>query len=274
MVRNRMKLFNLEIFLWIISLIVLIPYYLVIITSLKDSKEAGIIQFTIPSKLHFVENYRVVLEKGKVFQGFYNSISITFISVVLILISSAFLSFYLARVKSRMSSFLYMVFIMGLTAPVSLVTTYQLLKMLGIIDTKIGVILIYCGTLIPFATFIYVAFIKTIPLEMDEAAIIDGSGPYKLFWKIILPLLKPVSFTCLILVFMAVWNDAQTVLFFLGNSDEWTMPLNIYRFYSYYRTDWNYIFGSVFLTTLPVMILYLVGQRYIIEGMTSGAVKG
>lgn len=271
---KKIKPLVLEILLWAISLLVLIPYVLVVLTSFKNSKEAGLFQLNIPSEINVIANYKMVFEKGEVFQGFYNSLVITGISVVIILLASAFMSYYIARVKSRFSSFLYFFFIMGMAAPISLVTTFQLLQKFGILDTKAGVIAVYAATLIPFAAFIYIGFIKTIPLEMDEAAIIDGCGPYKLFLLIILPLLKPVTVTCLILVFMAVWNDAQTVLFFLSNSDQWTMPLNIYRFFSYFRTDWNYIFGSVFLTTLPVLILYLFGQKYIIAGMISGAVKG
>lgn len=272
--KKKAGMIFLEISLWMISLIIIIPYLMVVLTSVKTSKEAGMFQLNFPSEIHILDNYRIVFEKGKIILGFYNSITITVVSVFLILAASAFVSFYIARVKTRLSNFIFLFIIMGMTAPISLVTTFQLLRFLGLIDTKLGVILIYCGMLIPFTTFIFVGFIKTIPLEMDEAAIIDGSGPYRLFFKIILPLLKPVTFTCLVLVFMGVWNDAQTVLFFLGNSDSWTMPLNIYRFFSYYRADWNYIFGCIFLTTLPVLIIYLFGQRYIIEGMTSGAVKG
>ena len=263
-----------EVILWIFSLIVLIPYLLVVLTSVKSSREAGLFQLNIPSEIHILDNYKVVFEKGNIVQGFINSVVITGISVAIILLCSSMLSYYIARVKNRVSYSLYIYFIMGMTTPISLVTTFQMLKMIKLLNTKLGVILIFCSILIPFASFIYVGFIKSIPMEMDEAAIIDGSGPYRLFASIILPLLKPASFTCLILVFMSVWNDAQIVLFFLSRSEDWTMPLNIYRFFSYYRRDWNYIFGSVCLSTLPVIILYLFGQRYIIEGMISGAVKG
>jgi len=271
---GKIKIFILELFLWVSSLIVLIPYLLVVLTSLKTSKEAGLFQLNLPSEIHFLDNYKIVFEKGNVLLSFYNSIVITAVSVVIILVSSALLSFYIARVKSRFSSFLYVFFVMGMMAPISLVTTYQLLESLGLIDTFIGVVFIYASIMIPFAAFIFVGFVKTIPMEMDEAAIIDGSGSFRLFFSIILPLLKPVIFTNLILVFMAIWNDAHIILFFLSNSDSWTMPLNIYRFFSYYRADWNYIFGSVFLTTIPVLILYMFGQKYIIAGMVSGAVKG
>ncbi|MGI6778549.1 MAG: carbohydrate ABC transporter permease [Acetivibrionales bacterium] len=272
--KSRIHSSVVEIIMWLFTVIVFIPYLLVVLTSVKTSKEAGLFQLNLPSEIHIVENYRMVFEKGYVFQGFLNSLIITGLSAAIILFSSSLLSFYIARVKTRVSTFLYIYFTMGMTTPISLVTTFQLLKKLGILNTRLGVIMIFCSILIPFASFIYVGFIKSIPVEMDEAAIIDGCGPYRLFTQIVLPLLKPATFTCAVLVFMNVWNDAQVVLFFLNKSENWTMPLNIYRFFSYFRTDWNYVFGSVFLTTLPVFIIYLFGQRYIIQGMVSGAVKG
>jgi len=169
---------------------------------------------------------------------------------------------------------LYRLFMVGMVAPISLVTTFNLLKSMHILNTRTGIIMVFAGILIPFAMFIYVGFIRTIPREMDEAATIDGCGPYRMFAVIIFPLMKPITFTAAILVFMNVWNDSQIPLFFLNDNEYWTMPLNIYRFFGYFRTDWNYIFGNILLTTLPVFLLYLIGQRFMIEGMTSGAVKG
>ncbi|MEX2460263.1 MAG: carbohydrate ABC transporter permease [Paenibacillaceae bacterium] len=263
-----------ETILWICSIIIFIPYLLVVLTSIKNSKEAGLFNLKIPSEIHIIDNYKILFEKGHIIQGFFNSTFITSASVILVLFCSALLSFYIARVKSNFSSFLYNFVVIGMMTPISLVTTFDLLKSLHLLSTRMGVVMIFAGTLIPFATFIFVGFVKTIPREMDEASTIDGCGPYKMFLVIIIPLMKPITFTATILVFMSVWNDSQIVLFFLNNNNFWTMPLNIYRFFGYYSADWNYIFGNVFLTTLPVLILYLFGQRYIIEGMTSGAVKG
>jgi raffinose/stachyose/melibiose transport system permease protein len=263
-----------EVIMWLCTMAVFVPYALVVLTSVKNSKEAGLFQLNIPSEINIIDNYRVVFEKGYIVEGFINSTVITVACVLIIVLCSGFLSFYIARVKTRFSSFLYIFFTLGMTTPISLVTTFQLLKALRMLNTRLGVVMVFCSILIPFASFIYVGFAKTIPIEMDEAAIIDGCGAYRLYTQIIFPLLKPSTFTCAILVFMNVWNDAQVVLFFLNKSEYWTMPLNIYRFFSYFRRDWNYVFGSVFLTTLPVFILYLVGQRYIIQGMISGAVKG
>jgi len=275
--RNRRIL---EVALWVGTLFVFVPYLLVVLTSFKTNREAGLFQLTLPKEWHIIDNYSLVFEKGSVLLGFWNSVFISAISVAMILFAAMLLSYYIARASkissrhNKLTGWLYIFIVLGMTAPISLVTTYQLLTNLQLIGTKAGVIFIYGGMLIPFATFIFVGFFKTIPRELDEAAVIDGCGPLRLFFVIIMPLLKPVTFTCFILVFMAVWNDAQTILFFLGNSNDWTMPLMIYKFFGYYRADWNLIFGSVVLTTLPVLIAYLFGQKYIIEGMTAGSIKG
>lgn len=272
--RKRWQLVAGEIGLWLLSSVVFIPYLLVVLTSVKSSKEAGLFRLTWPSEFLALENYRVLFEKGYFIQGFTNSVIVTFGAALIILFSSALLSFYIARVRTWGANLLYRLFMVGMVAPISLVTTFNLLKSLHILNTRLGIIMVFSGMLIPFAMFIYVGFIRTIPREMDEAATIDGCGPYRMFAVIIFPLMKPITFTAAILVFMNVWNDSQIPLFFLNDNEYWTMPLNIYRFFGYFRTDWNYIFGNILLTTLPVFILYLIGQRFMIEGMTSGAVKG
>lgn len=271
---QKLTLRLLEGVLWMFSAFIFVPYLLVLLTSVKNAKEAGLFTLTVPSEIRIFQNYKIVFEQGYVIQGFVNSMFIAVLSLFVILICSALLSFYIARVKDAFSSFLYYFFIMGMMAPISLVTTFELLKSLELINTRMGVAMIFASTLIPFATFIYVGFVKGLPKELDESSTIDGCGPYKMFFLVIMPLLQPITVTAGILVFMNVWNDSQIVLFFLNDNAKWTMPLNIYRFYGYYRYEWNYIFGSVLLTTLPVFLLYLVGQRFIIEGMTSGAVKG
>ena len=263
-----------EIGLWGLSTVIFIPYLLVVLTSIKSSEEAGLFRLSLPSEFLVFENYRVLFERGYFIQGLTNSVIVTFGAAAIILFCSALLSFYIARVKTRGAQLLYHLFMVGMVAPISLVTTFNLLKSLRILNTHLGIIMVFAGILIPFAMFIYVGFIRTIPREMDEAATIDGCGPYRMFAVILFPLMKPITFTASILVFMNIWNDSQIPLFFLNDNKYWTMPLNIYRFYGYFRTDWNYIFGNILLTTLPVLILYLAGQRFMIEGMTSGAVKG
>ncbi|PYI51287.1 carbohydrate ABC transporter permease [Paenibacillus flagellatus] len=272
--RRRRRTGLAELGLWALSAFILVPYLMVVLTSLKSSKEAGLFRLELPSEIHLWDNYRVVFERGLVLQGFTNSMLVTAGSVVTVLLCSALLSFYIARMRGRISEALYRFFLLGMVAPISLVTTFDVLKTFKLLNTRTGIVMIFAGILIPFATFIYVGFVRTIPRELDEAATIDGCGPYRLFAVIIFPLMKPITFTAGILVFMNVWNDSQIPLFFLNDNRYWTMPLNIYRFYGYFSKDWNYIFGNILLTTLPVLLLYLLGQRFMIEGMTSGAVKG
>lgn len=280
MLRTKIKNTILELTLWVFSLVVFVPYALVVLTSFMTTRQAGLFQLRLPEEWQIIENYRIVFQRGNILSGFYNSMLITSFSVAIILFCALLLSYYISRASTRskayrkFTSFLYVFILVGMTAPMSLVTTFRLLADLNLINTHLGVVFIYCGMLIPFASFICVGFVKTIPRELDEAAVIDGCGPTRLFFVIIMPLLKPVTFTVFILVFLAVWNDAQVVLFFISNSRNWTMPLMIYNFFGFFRADWNLIFGCVLLTTLPVLLIYLFGQRFIIDGMVAGSVKG
>lgn len=259
--------------LWLGSLVVLVPAALLVITAFKTTKEAQIINFSLPAVWNW-SNFATVWERGLLWQGFLNSVIITVPCVALIIFTSAMMSYYLARRRDKMSNGLYTFVVMGIIKPIPLVTTFLLLQQLKLLNTHMGVILVLAGTLISLASFTYVGFIKGLPRELDDAAAIDGCTPFRTFWQVIFPLLKPCTFTVVILMVLNVWNDGQAALFFLGNSDYWTLPLTIYRFFGYFRNEWNYVFGCILLSTLPVFITYLFGQRYIIDGMVSGSVKG
>ncbi len=267
--RNRI----LEIILWFFALIWLVPFVLVILCSLKERTEAGLFQLTFPVKWLW-DNYIVVWQEGAILNGFKNSVLISVPTVFIAVMFSAMLGFWLARVKNRMSKIIYMFVVMGLTLPLIIVTTFVLLRNIKLLNTYAGVVFVEAAVQIPLTTFIITGFMEGIPRELDEAAVIDGCGPYRLFAQIILPLLKPVLATTVILVLLNSWNDAQIPLYFMIDNSKWPMPLNIFRFAQFRYNEWQYIFGSVFLSTLPVLIAYLFGQRYIIDGMTAGSVKG
>ena len=128
----------------------------------------------------------------------------------------------------------------------------------------------YC---IPVSIFLYTGFMKSIPEEIDEAAIMDGCRGPQLFFRVIFPLLKSVTVTVFVINFMGIWNDVNTQLFF-ASGDKWTMPMTVYRFYGIYLSDWNLVFADVVVTVLPVFIVYMFAQNQMVEGMTAGAVKG
>lgn len=135
-------------------------------------------------------------------------------------------------------------------------------------------ILIYAAIQLPFTVMTFSSFIKGVPREIDEAAMIDGCGPLRLIFLIILPVMKPIMITNLIVTAIQTWNNFMIPLFYLDSSEKWTIPLMVYNFFGQYSRNWNYVFAMLVITILPVIILYLCLQKYIVEGMTSGAVKG
>ena len=126
----------------------------------------------------------------------------------------------------------------------------------------------------PFTAMLFSSFIVTIPRELDEAALLEGCQGYSLFFRIIFPLLKPVIATASVLNFMWVWNDFQYPLYLLNSSSKWTLPLSVYSFFGTFNRDWNLVCADMVLVSLPVIIVYIFAQKYIISGMTAGAVKG
>jgi raffinose/stachyose/melibiose transport system permease protein len=142
------------------------------------------------------------------------------------------------------------------------------------IDAQLGIILVYAAFKLPFAVLVIYAFVHTVPIEVDEAAIIDGCTPFQLFWRITLPLLRPAWITVGILTFLDLWSEFMIPLYFLSNSDKWPMTLAIYNFFGIYESSWNLVSADVLLTILPVIIVFIFAQRYIKSGMTAGAVKG
>ncbi|MEF2966801.1 carbohydrate ABC transporter permease [Paenibacillus sp. M1] len=255
------------------SLIVILPLLILIFGSFKTSAEVLSFSLALPEKWQFA-NYARVFEEGGLSRAFINSVMITVISCVINIIASSAASFVLARRETKFANFLYMFFFMGLIAPMSTITTIRVVQWMGFYGSISSVILIYAALNTAFSVFLYSGFIKTIPKALDEVAFLEGASALGVFFRIVTPLILPVNATVAIMVFMSVWNDITIPVYFLTDSSTWTMPLSIYNFYGKYSRDWNLIFANLVLTSLPVFILYLFGQKYIVSGLTAGAVKG
>jgi len=154
------------------------------------------------------------------------------------------------------------------------VTTVQVMSWLRLLNSNLGIILLFMAQGIPFSTFLFFGFIKGIPRSLDEAAILSGCGSIRLFFQIILPLLKPVFVTGFVLNFMNAWNDFITPLYVLNRTGNWGMIMSIYNFFGLYGKEWNLISAVIVVTIVPILIVYMFCQRYIIAGLTSGATKG
>lgn len=257
----------------IISLLMFIPIYLVLVNSLKDTVQARSMGIEFPASFHW-KNYLTVIEEGKLGQAFANSLLYALSANVICIIFSTGAAFVLSRNVTKLNRFLYFFIVMGIAIPLNYVTMTKVMQLTQLINTQMGIILLYAAFKIPFSVFVIYAFVETVPREIDEAAIIDGCSPLQLFFSIIVPLLKPALVTVAVLNFLDYWSEFVMPLYFLSSSDKWPMTLAVYNFFGIYEANWNLVSADVVLTILPVVLVYLLGQKYIISGMAAGAVKG
>ncbi|MBQ1017539.1 carbohydrate ABC transporter permease [Micromonospora sp. D93] len=262
-----------NVIIWLLSAIMLIPLLLIVFTAFKGADDARGMSFSLPASWDF-GNFAEVIDKGNLGAGFLNSLLYSGLGSVLTVLFASMAAFVLSRRRSRGNRFLYMFIVMGLVLPINFVALTKVMQTFELNDTRVGIILLYTAIQLPFIVFLCFGFVARIPLELDEAAVIDGCGPIRLFFLIIFPLMRPVLITGLVLCFLNMWNEFILPLYFLGSADKWPMTLAVYGFFGRYETQWNLIAADVLLTSLPVVIMYFLAQRYIVGGQTEGAVKG
>jgi raffinose/stachyose/melibiose transport system permease protein len=207
---------------------------------------------------------------------FKNSLINTSLSMVLIVFFSSLVSFVFCRKNCIVSKPLYIIFILGISVPmqVGILSEYLLLSRLRLLNTNIGMVLVYIAYYLPFAVFIFYNFFKTIPAEIQEAAIVDGCSHLRMYGNIIMPLSTAVLTSVAIFSLVWVWNDMFFPLIFISKVSVKTLPLGLITFKGEFRTDYGVLFAGVVLISIPLTTVYLVLQRQFIEGMTLGAIKG
>jgi raffinose/stachyose/melibiose transport system permease protein len=257
----------------LVSLVMVIPVYLIITNAFKSAAQASSMGIDLPMTFQ-LENFSTVIDKGKLVGSFLNSVLYASGSTIMATLFAAMAAYVLSRNPTRLNRFVYFFLIMGIALPINFFTLTKIMQITHLINTKAGIIILYAATQIPFSVFLMYGFIDSVPRELDEAAIIDGCGPVQLFIRVILPLLTPVLVTTGLLNFLGVWNDFLLPLYYLNNSTHWPMTLAVYNFFGQYQQSWNLVSADILLTILPVIVLYLVGQRFILSGLTTGAVKG
>ena len=275
----------LEVLAVVLLLVFFFPFVMVIINSAKSGTEVVLAPLSLPTDWSaFVRNINEILTRPNIdyFQSFTNSIIITVTSLLTIGIFSAMSAWVLVRTKTKYSFAIFMFFLAGMVIPfqvvmLPLVRLLQDLKSLTGIqfrDTFHGVILAYMGFGAPLSVFLFHGFIKSIPIDIEEAAIIDGCTKPQVFFKIVLPVLKPIFVTLLVLNGMWIWNDylLPVLVIGLGGATK-TLPLAVANLAGFYDKEWGLILTSVLMAAAPVLILFLFAQKHIIKGMTSGAVK-
>lgn len=256
----------------IATFLVLFPFFLVILTSFKSVEEAAIVDLSMPKQILW-ENFSYVMEQGNLLRAFKNSLLITGCSVLLTVLVSSVTAFVLTRRSDKFSKVLSNYFLIGMIAPLALIPEVIIVKMIGLSGTYLSIILIHVAARMPLSIMIYSGVVKGIPRSLDESAMLEGCGFFRMFFQVVFPLLKPAIFTNVIIVFMGVWNDFQISLYFVTDIAKNTVPLSIYSFVGYMTYKWNYVCAFIVLSILPILIVYCCAQKYIVDGMIAGAVK-
>ena len=260
-----------------LSVLFLAPIFIVLYNSFKGKLYISRTPFALPNTTTFsgLDNYISGIEKTGFISAFGLSVFITVFSTAVIILVTSMTAWYITRVKSKITSFLYYLFVFSMIVPFQMVmfTMSKIANILNL-DNPIGIIIIYLGFGAGLSVFMFSGFVKSIPIDIEEAAMIDGCNPIQTFFLIVLPLLKPISITIAILNVMWIWNDYLLPTLVLG-SDYKTLPMAVqYLRGGYGAVDMGAMMAVLVLAIIPIVIFYLVCQKHIIEGVAAGAVKG
>lgn len=254
----------------------LVPFAFIVLMTFKDQRQAALRDFSWPQGFHLWDNIVTVVttRNWMLVTAFVNSTILTVASVTLLVILAAMVGFVLARRKTKFNGLIEFLILAGLMIPPAVVPTITLLQGLKLFGTLHGMILIEVAYNLPFSIILYRAFIATIPRELDEAARIDGARPLDVFFRVILPLLWPVTVTNIVVQSVGIFNDFTNPLYYLPGNANATVQLTLYNFQSQFNTSFNLLFTNIALITIPPLIVFLFFNRQIVAGMTAGAVKG
>ncbi|WP_414708127.1 carbohydrate ABC transporter permease [Rathayibacter festucae] len=257
-------------------LVFIVPFLFIVLTAAKTQQESSLLGFTLPTQWVFLENLQEVVSARNfvLLRAFANSAILTIVSVTVMVVLAAMVGYVLQRRRSKWNPLVNGFVLAGLIIPPAVVPTIWVLQGLELFKTLPGLIAVHIAFGLSFCILLFRAFVSTIPRELDEAATIDGAGPFRLFFTVVLPLLKPVIVTVIVVQAVTVFNDFTYALYFLPGDDNATVQLTLYNFSSQSVSSWNLLFMDVLLITIPPLVMYIFFNRQIVAGMTSGAVKG
>jgi raffinose/stachyose/melibiose transport system permease protein len=257
-------------------LVFIVPFIFIVVTAAKTKPEASSLDFAWPTEWRILENLQAVLSErnGIMITALRNSLVLTVASVTITVILASLIAFVIQRRRDRVAALVSGLFLAGLIIPPAVVPTIFLLQALGLFKTLAGLIFVEVAFGMPFAILVFVAFVSVIPRELDEAALMDGATPFKLYLSVILPLLRPAIITVIVVSSVAIYNDFVNPLYFLPGNDNATVQLTLFNFQSQFNTRWNLLFADVLLITIPPLIMFIFFQRQLASGLTAGAVKG
>ncbi|WP_054957981.1 carbohydrate ABC transporter permease [Paenibacillus dakarensis] len=266
-----------ELFVIVLALVMSIPLYLTLINAFKSHKQIVSAPLALPNFSVGFDNIARAFEKMNTLKAYGVTFSIGGIALIIIIFLSAMAAYAVARIRHPLFNTLYWVYASAILIPVQsvLIPIVFILKSLSLQNTIIGITLVYVAVLSPFCIFMFSGFMRSLPFDLEESAYIDGSSPAHTFFRIIFPLVKPVTASLIILQFIYVWNDLQLPLVILNANDHPTISISLYKFFAGRgMADLSLLFGGIIITLLPILVLFLGFQRFFVKGLSAGAVKG
>jgi raffinose/stachyose/melibiose transport system permease protein len=260
----------------IVGILFVVPFAFILVTASKTSQEAALFSFSWPTKFQLFQNIGDVLtyDDNRMILALWNSTLLTVGSVTLVVLLSALAAYIMQRRQGVVTGIANSIMLAGLIIPPAVVPTIFLLQQLGLYKTIIGLIFVEVAYGLPFAVLIFRAFMGSIPRELDEAAVVDGASPLRIFFQVILPLLRSAMVTIIVVQSVAVYNDFAGPLYFLPGNQNVTVQLTLFSFISQFNSQYNLLFANAVVITVPALVMFLFFQRQIVAGMTAGAVKG
>lgn len=250
------------------------PFFLVLLNSFKGNKEIILDPLALPEKLN-IAGYMKAFSAMNYLQTFRNSLIITVLSIVLIILFAVMCAYFFARNNWKINRILFMIMVASMIIPFQtiMIPIVKNFSAINAVDNIFMVVVFYIGAHISMAVFMLQGFIKNIPVELDEAARIDGCSEFQILFKIIFPLLKPIISTVAVLDILAIWNDFLLPYILLQSNKLKTLPLMTYSFFGQYSVDYSLVCSGLIMSILPVIIIYAFLQKQIIDGVVAGAIK-
>lgn len=263
-----------HLFIYLMLIVFIVPFFLMVNNSFKTTEQFINSPFSLPDRIRF-ENYVDAFQKLNFLNSIKNNLIITLASVALIILTASMAAYFLVRHKWKINTLIYAIMVASMIVPfqaimIPLVSIYGNMELL---NNKWILIFMYMGFGQSFAVFIFHGFIKNVPLEMEEAALIDGCNKMQSFFRIVFPLLKPIMVTVLILDVLWIWNDYLLPSLVLLSPAQRTLPLSTYSFFTTYSVDYAPLMAGIVLTIIPVLIAFILGQKQIVKGVVQGAIK-
>ena len=273
---NKKVVWIQRIIIWATTILFLFPFYISILMAVKSKKETAKDLLAFPTSIHW-ENFVDAMKKANILESMKNSIILTVGAVVLTLIVASMAGYAIGRQYHKKTFRFYETLLMAammIPFQTLMIPIYKMYKSMDLLNSIPGAIIMIGACNMPFAVMLFIGFVRTIPIELEEAAMLEGCSKAKIFFKIIFPLLKPITVTIAVLDSLWTWNEFNVSLLLLQKKAVKTIPIQQYVFFGEHSSNYNMAFAAAVISMIPIVIFFIVAQKHIVAGMTAGAVKG